>query len=162
MANLSPTDLTTLRRLYIRDEHIPASGTTMRSDLSRYNKAASANYWSDSDLQALHARVLSLYGGDLVAYKAEAYQDNVNDGDDDAQATIDATAAELHMRLSLVRAEAWTLMIADPAFRATLMVGDDSGAMNALLAAWQAQIDEDYGAISGGGPGLISVPLERR
>lgn len=163
-AALSDAQLLSFRRTYVRDLAKPASGTSKAEYLSRYNNDTSSNFFSDDDLKDIDARNVQLYGVSLDRLWDDTKQRLIDVHVSDATAASTADVAVLDARFRLLRIEAYTRMMADPKYRATMMVGSDSGPAMAVFEQWNKQIAEDSGFRTWGesGGGVYSVRLVRR
>jgi len=165
MTTLTDDQLMTLRVQYVRDLAQKAEGSKQAVYLSRYNSDTGQNYFSDDRYKEIDSLVRALYATSLVAWWENAYDQQTSLGCDDLTAAAAADQVQLDARFRLIRNEAWTLMMNDPKYRATLIVGGDATAMNALFKSWADTMEEDeiYETPAGASVGgVFSIPLARR
>ncbi len=137
LPELSSDRLNEFRHTFIRDDWDGTRG------LSRFNQAQKARFFSDDDLRFMDTRICADKAEELDA----VYQDKADERkaleDTDAEAEATAEATRWEARLRLLRAECLRMMKNDPAFRASLIVGERSGLAEKIVEQWNAQIEED-------------------
>lgn len=156
ISDLTSDVLGEFRRLVVRDDWDGEKG------LSRYNQANKCRFFQDDDLRFLDQKTRSDKAEELVAAWQDKKEERLEEEDTETIAEAEADKLVQEMRLRLLRAGCLRVMRVDPAYRASLIVGDRASLADKLLEEWSRQIDEDEEWVMTRSGSYMSVSVERK
>lgn len=152
----SGATMTTFRRDYIRDLVDASVPPTVY--YSSYNRAIHAQFFTDTAVNAIKARVETDYAEQLLNVYNTKYYRRITAGDDPTTADTSATAVLLDATMRLVEAECLEKQMADPGFVGSIADKDER---TALFKIWQDKIEHNRTFERTRSGSFGSVPLAR-
>lgn len=154
---LSPAELLELRDAYILDRVDLTSNPKVY--LSHYNRATSAQLFSDTALQSMNSAVENDQREELDRVREAKRVERIRHQDSEADAATAAEAMRKEAKFRLIRSRTRRLMLADPGFTGSIA---DGRTRVALMEEWRAQIVEDENFARGRQGGMAGVRFLRR
>lgn len=134
--SLTSDQLTEFRTVWIRDQYTASPRVT----LSHYNRANSANFFSDAQLTTINTNIETDYAEELDGVYDMKYTERLSAGDSETTADTTADAERLQAVYRLMRAECRQMMMEDPGFVGS--IADEKNRAE-LFAVWKTAIERD-------------------